>query len=341
LAIKKITENNQILLSSVGMNTWEFLVYLAAKNRTRQIIYSPLEENQNKDALINYYTEQFRLSSSLTDWRFIKIKNIKNDYLDFQKERDRLIINNADMIYPIALRPDSTLASLFNNREQSMTKIAEEYRTDYVKPDQPCKMKIDRESLNSNIDSRLNDFIIHWTRTSNNPWPGERLYDYYDAILLSGDHFPRSAHNTLTRILREKTIRASSRHYHKGISAVAFSELKPSNAINLMKWRARYREMTFEPYSIAIRKSAAEALGIKKVIYGDKKIYGSLNASDKPYFQSIGIKGFWVPEREWRHSGDIDLSVINPDDIKIIVWREAEIHSVKKCIECEVVALCH
>jgi hypothetical protein len=339
LAINSIIENNQILLGSVGMNTWEFLVYLASKNQIRQVIYLSIEESQNQGEVIDYYTGQFRLSSNLINWRFINIRNIQSDRIYFQKERDRLIINEADIIYPIALRPDSTLASLLGNIGNSKANIVEEYKTDYDNLVRSCKIEIDRKSLNSNIDGRLGDFIIHWTRTSNNPWPGEIFYDYYNAIAHSGDYYPRSAYNTLIRILTEKKIRASSRHYRKGISAVAFSELRPSDAINLMKWRARYREMTFEPYGIAIRKTAAEKMGIRKVIYGGKEKYANLDLIDRPYFQSIGTKGFWVPEREWRYSGDINLSLICPDDIEVIVCRENEIHSVKNCTEFEVLAL--
>ena len=42
--------------------------------------------------------------------------------------------------------------------------------------------------------------IIHWTRTSNSAWPGERKIDYYQAILtiryVSQNSFPYSAKYT-------------------------------------------------------------------------------------------------------------------------------------------------
>jgi len=338
-AVKYIKSNNYKLLSSVGMNTWEMLIYLASKNNIAQTIYLPAEENQDRYGVIEYYMRQFRLNPDLTDWRFVEIANIRKDYPLFQKKRDMQIINDADTVFPISLRPNSTLNSLLLNNKRSDLKIDEKYKAEYSKPEMPNKIEINRELLNPVIDKQLEGFIIHWTRTANNNWPSESLYDYYDVIASSENDYSHSARLTLIRILSENLLKASSRHYRKGISAVAFSELKPSDAVFLMKWRARYREMTFEPYGIAIRKTAAEKMGVRKVIYGDKKLYYNLTESDRPYCQSIGTKGYWAPEREWRFIGDIDLSIISPNDLRVIVWFPDEILKVGQYTDLTVLSL--
>ncbi len=339
LAVQELTDQDVILLTSIGMKTWEFLVYLAAKYKIKQRIYVPVTVEQKNIDIIAYYTKQFRLSPKLTEWYFFEIENLKKDNPFFQKERDRLIINDADIVYPISIRQGSNLKQLYDNNKSSQIVIDERFTVIYNKTRKSYKYGIDKDKLNPKIDEQLEGFLIHWTRTANNPWPDEKLYDYYKSIDNSRNDYAHSAYLTLIRILSEKRLRALSRHYRRGISAAAFSELKPSEAINLMKWRARYREMSFEPYGIAIRKKAADQIGIRKVIYGDRKMFGGLKKVDKPYFQSIGTKGFWVPEKEWRHIGDIDLSMINPNDLKIIAGNKEQIDSIKKYSKSNIISL--
>ncbi len=339
LAVQELTGQDVILLTSVGMKTWEFLVYLAAKYKIKQRIYVPITIEQKNIDIIAYYTKQFRLSPKLTEWYFFEVENLKKDYPFFQRERDRLIINNADIIYPISIRKDSTLKQLYGKNESSQAVVDERFTAKYSKTKKSYKFEIDKRQLNPEIDKQLKGFLIHWTRSANDHWPDERLYDYYKTIANSQNDYAHSAHFTLIRILSENKLRASSRHYRKGISAVSFSELKPSEAVNLMKWRARYREMSFEPYGIAVRKKTADQIGVRKVIYGDRKMFGGLKKVDRPYFQSIGTKGFWVPEKEWRHIDNIDLSKINQNDLKIIVWNKEQIDSLKEYSKSDIISL--
>lgn len=339
LAVHNIAAQNQQLLTSIGMNSWELLVYLASKFNIAQRIYLPSSSGVSNTTTISYIIREFRLKPDLVDWRLIEITDAKKDYSKFQKLRDQMIISDADIIYPIALRPDSTLSKLCTEHKKETVLISNQYVTLYNQNSYSCKIDIDKQLINVDIDNNLSEFIIHWTRSSNNRWPGEILYDYYDDLVNSADNYPRSAYYTLLRILKEKKLRASGRHYRKGIEAVAFSELKPTRAVNLMKWRARYSEMTFEPYGIAIKKKAANNLGIKPVIYGNKELYNRLESGQRPYYQSVGTKGFWLPEKEWRHIGDIDLSVIQPEDMKLIVWRRDEIEYLRNFTSSEVISL--
>ena len=274
----------------------------------------------------------------MTDWAEIEINHAQRDYHHFQRERDRLIIESADIVYPVSLRRGSTLQALIKKNDNNAV-IDNSCRTEYEKSADSCLKRVETDKLNSELDNRLDDFIIHWTRTSNSPWPGETHYEYYEAIINSNNFYPRSALETLKRILTENTIRASIRHYRKGFPAVAFSELKPSEAAKLMKWRARYREMTFEPYGIAVRKSTGLELGVRPVIYGSSVEYKNLADSDKPYFQSVGKKGFWLPEKEWRHIGDFKLDRVSPGDLKFLVLQAGEIDNLDGLIESEILPL--
>ncbi len=339
MAIQKLIGQDVVILTSVGMKTWEYLIFLAAKYKVKQRIYGPVTRDQKNIDVVEYYTKQFQLDPELTDYYFLEIEDLVKDNLFFQKERDRLIVNDADIIYPISIRKDSTLKLLYEKTDKSQVVVSEQYMVKYIKNKQSYKYGIDKTKLNPKMDTLLEDYLIHWTRAINETWPDEYLYDYYQSIINSQSKYSHSAYHTLIRILSEKKLRVSSRHYRQGISAVAFSELQPSEAIDLMKWRARYNEMSFEPYGIAIRKKIAEKIGIKKVIYGDSKNFNSLHETDKPYFQSIGTKGYWAPEKEWRYIGEIDLSKINPKNLRVIVWKKEQVDSINKYSKSRIISL--
>ena len=339
LTMQKLSGQDVTVLSSVGMKTWELLVHFAAKYKIKQRIYIPITSEQKNIDVIAYYTNQFGLSQKLTDYYFFEVENLQKDKLIFQQERDRQIINDADIIYPISIRKDSTLRQLYSKVESRQVVVDKQVTVKYEKNRKPCKYKIDYDKLNPVIDKKLDNFLIHWTRTANDLWPDEKLNNYYQSISSSKDNYSHSAYDTLIRILSEKKLRASSRHYRRNISAVAFSELKPSDAISLMKWRARYHEMSFEPYGIAINKKAAAKIGVRPVIYGDSKEYNGLKKTDQPYFQAIGIKGFWRPEKEWRFIGEIDLLKIHLKDLKIIVWKKEQIDLINRYSKSEIISL--
>ncbi len=339
LAVCKLSGLDVTLLTSVGMKTWELLVYLATKYKIKQRIYVPITIDQKNIDVIAYYTKQFRLSPKLTEWYFFEVENLNKDNRFFQKERDKLICNSADIIYPISIRKGSTLKQLYGNNKSSKADVDQQFTVENVKAKTSYKYEIDKDKLNPRIDKQLDKYLIHWTRTANSNWLGEKLSDYYKSIVNSKNNYAHSAYMTLLRILSEKRLRASSRHYRKYLPAVSFSELKPSYAVDLMKWRARYREMSFEPYGIAIKKNVSDKIGVREVIYGDSNMFKDLKTNDKPYFQSIGTKGFWTPEKEWRHIGDIDLSKICQKDLKIIVQSKEQIDLAGKYSKSEIISL--
>jgi hypothetical protein len=217
--------------------------------------------------------------------------------------------------------------------------VDERYRTEYRKSCRIFNTDITGKNIDTNIDKRLENYLIHWTRASNEPWPGETKYEYYDSIIRAKDRYPRTALDTLIRILAEKQLRASGKNYRKGMTAVAFSELPPSKALKLMKWRARYCQMTFEPYGIAFDRIYCESKNIKPVLYRPSGEYGTISEADKPYFQSKGTKGSWAPEKEWRHIGHFDFRRANSRCMKLIVRNKNEIKKMRRLTNSEIISL--
>ena len=107
--------------------------------------------------------------------------------------------------------------------------------------------------------------------------------------------------------------------------AIGFTECRPGEVIAMMRWCPKRVNWSFEPYGIAIARSAAEKMGARPVIYGTDSDYKGLTESAKPFFQSRGGDDVdWRREREWRHIGDLDLSQLPDKQIMFIVWRQSE-----------------
>jgi hypothetical protein len=338
-AVKHAVDKGCNILTSVGMNIWEILLYFASKYRAPVIIYIPTEADMELEQVKQNISHQFNLKSDLVNWRSVEVSSNKKDKHYFQKRRDELIIGDANIIYPISVRRDGNMERLLADRQKSRVEIIDNFRIKYSEASRKYKIEIDRQQINRKIDRFLKGYIIHWTRTSNTNWPGETKYEYFDAVVNSGSVYPRKALATLKKILGDKKIIASSRHYRKNMSAVAFSSLSPGEAVKLMKWRARYREMSFEPYGIAIKQEYAESIGIRKVIYGPAGQYHQLDNKDKPYFQTVGTRGYWLPEKEYRYIADLNLDKIPREYMAAVVQYPDEIEDVKEIFEAQVVSL--
>jgi hypothetical protein len=322
-AVSAASSHGGTILTSVGISSWELPLFFAARDKSSQKIFIPWERGEAISSRKKFCTEQFCLVEKKVEWHVIESGESANAPRNFQLRRDRMILNEADIVYPVSIRPGGNMERLL--LDISKQKIVEDsFRMPYQAVPRHIKFEIEPQRVNRDTDTLLDNYLIHWTRSSHTPWPGERWYDYYEAVVKSRGTYPRSGLDTLCRILEERKIRASFRHQRKRFPAVAFSALKPSEAAGLMQWRARFQEMTFEPYGIAVEREAAAEAGIRKVFYGHSDMYQYLEDEYRPYFQSIGARGFWMPEKEYRHIGDFDLKKIPGSKITVIVWCEEE-----------------
>jgi hypothetical protein len=184
------------------------------------------------------------------------------------------------------------------------------------------------------------DHIAHWTRTCHGPWPGEKKSEYYRRLLETRDAYPNDAFSTLLRIADERRIRASTRGMREGRSAIGFSESTPEKAMGLMRWCPKRVNWNFEPFGVAIHRDAARQSEIRPVTYGDSKEYRNLPDCEKPYFQSRGRSNVdWSREREWRHTGDLDLRRFDKDDLIYLVWRESDAAILRDRVKSRVLSL--
>ena len=182
--------------------------------------------------------------------------------------RDECIIRSAEILMPICVRRKGSL-------EESVEPIRSFRFRCFLLPVSISESAREQNSYELDIrdipeELHQGTHIIHWTRTSNTAWPGERKIDYYRAILGS-DTYPRTAFHTLQNILATRTVRSSSNHIPRKTAVVSFSGCPPAQFIPLMKWRSRYRQMSFEPYGIGFERGWALSHGIRPVRYLDAK----------------------------------------------------------------------
>jgi len=324
-AVKYAVENNLTLLTSVGMSSWELVLYLASKYHARQKVYVKSESSLSFLKLCEDIEKDFNLDTTLVEWCPVKVESSGQKGTDeFRTKRDRLIISEADAIIPVSIRVEGNLKRLIIAVKVQGMDINKNFECSYDGTSSSCKNDYGAKTIRDDVDGLLSEYLIHWTRAAHKPWPNELAYDYYKAVIESTDEYSHSAKQTLIRILSEGKLRASSRHMRAGIRAVSLSGLEPSQAVRLMKWRARYREMSFEPYGIAIHKEAARELGVRKVYYGNPEMYQYLEEDNRPYFQNIGTKGDWMPEKEYRYIGDLNLDSISSESVIVICRSKSD-----------------
>jgi hypothetical protein len=223
--------------------------------------------------------------------------------------------------------------------ERSGVTVDDRFSIRYERPRRRLYSPVDQSSLAITRDIPW-PYITHWTRSFNGPWPDQKLFDYYRMVTGSGENYSHSALNSLRNILQCGKIFGTSAHIRQGYNVVSFTDHHPADAIKLMKWRARFVRWNFEPYGIAIDRTYSESLDIRPVIYGTSSEFGDLSDCDKPYFQNAGEKGGdWRPENEWRYSGDLSLTGIPPDRMRIIVRKQSEIAAVESLTSSRIVAL--
>jgi hypothetical protein len=310
-AVLWIKQQGFVLVTSVGMQTWEIVLFLAVKYSIPGIILIPCSRKECYLSQCRYYTVQFGLDISITE--FLPVE-MGDESTQVEILRDQTAIGLSDCVVPVSIRKSGSMNQLLSLIDK--TKLQNKFLISYKPRSIPLYFDYTvTETVNIELTAIAPDFIFHWTRTTYNPWPDELLADYYNDIVDS-ICYPRTASKTLEHILESGRIIGSGRHMPDNERCVSFTGKQPVDFIALMRWRKRYREMSFEPYGIGIRKSEAFAGGVKKVTYIDS----SDDKKDEVHWlrQSVGKKGNWTVEDEYRHKGDFPVFMIDRKDVLII-----------------------
>ena len=165
------------------------------------------------------------------------------------------------------------------------------------------------------------DFLTHTTRSCPGPWPNESFESYADSLLESraeADHSPLGA---LQRIVRQRRLIASNRTIRGGHAVVSFTSCPLAKLPSLHRFQTHRVRWDFEPFGLCIRRDWLLRRGVRRVTYADESNWKSLDENDRPFFQlAKGDSGIdWSIESEWRHLGDLDLTGLSSDDVLLFV----------------------
>lgn len=307
-AAEAYAREDYVLLSSVGLNTWELTCWAAGNFGIPQIIAVPDDGSRSLEAVFRGTVDDFALERETVCLMFLPSKPGKPK--SFWEHRDRKLTDLAQLLVPIGVKRGGRIDSILRESGRS-ERTDTHFRAECSGPrprDAPSLPR--KEDIRRNLDTLFSEFLIHWTRASDGPWPGETRADYYKAVAESDGEYPRSGERTLERIVREKRIRASSWRIRGGHPVVSFTSLPPSEAVHLMRWRKRYARYTVEPYGIAVREDVATAAGTRPVEYIPSE--EAVQSVPDYLVQGKGAKAEWPLEREYRHLGDFDLAA-QPD----------------------------
>ena len=317
-ALDSLKNLQPLIVSSIGMSTWDFLTVSASNLNFAMELHLHLPTNLNKHETKNNIITEYNLNPDKL--YFVFYENISKK--EFQTKRDHAIIKSVDKIFPISIRKDGNLEKLILHNKN---KIDSSFQITHKKPTTTLAYNLDNVLFTEQIKLISNDYIIHWTKTPRNKWHFETLYSYYNAILQS-DNYPRTAFYALQNIITEKSIIASKTHMPKNIPTVSFTSLSPLEMIPLFKWRSRYQEMSFEPYGIGIDKNSPKANEIMEVIYYDKNEADLIFSDENKIWrsQSKGVYTHWETEHELRYLGDFNLEDIPTSDLILFTRYKKE-----------------
>lgn len=309
-AVESILSDDLVHIGSFGLSSYELSLWYAGRMGAKQIVVAPVPGHDRIDETVAGCLSDFDLDESHTGFLCFISKETPSK----SPERDRLILDFADRIYPVSVRKTGRMRSLLDALPES--RIDRQFQIPFEPPGiRPVQCTVDNpEALE--LDG---GYLTHWTRRFKGPFPGEKLADYYRSLISMNGISGCSAFHALHRILETGRIYSTSAKIRGKHQVVSFTSLAPHQMVNLMTWNRSHVRFSFEPFGIAVRKSAMRKIGARPVIYGEKSVYDRLKASDQPFYQYQGKGGKWRREREWRITGHFHLRDMAPDDIRILV----------------------
>ncbi len=328
--VAELVLSNKVIVSSIGMFTWELVTWKVGACGGKLIIVSADTKPEDVPILTNSIMHDFGLDMRHTLFLFpedsAKIQGLPSNLPTL----DCFVVALADMLYPVAIRPRGNLEAILDIFRAAPAKMDERFIVPYTKTSRkPTRSKTVVEMPKAEYLPW--DFLTHWTRAATEPWPGETRADFYASFEQGVTGYPRNALHTLRRILQERRVRASKQLVRGEETMVSLTACPPWELAKLVKWRPSLLRWTFEPYGIALNRERLESSGTRPVIYGNDDDYRSLEKEDKPFFQSCGRgKNDWRIEKEWRHLGDLDFSHFAHDEAVVFTLTKDEAAVLQK-----------
>lgn len=290
-AVEQIARFGGVLVGSFGAVHWDLQLALAAKYAV------PVELILLPEVPEGFVESQFE---NLIISNLIRAKS--------PLERDQLVMNSVDQIYPIWCRLGGTMNRLLKDVVPSI--IDRSFECSDFKFHGNCKAEL--PDMADSLAMIPENYLWHWTRTCDEPWPNETVGEYCSDLICHDSYF-HTALNTLRRIIDSRMIIGSGKSIRAKEPVVSFTENHPSQMVDHFVWRMGRHRMNFEPYAIGFPREILESRGVVPVRYGEKGSWDSMEKADQ-----------WISEQEWRFRGDFEFSDLLKQMV-VIVRDESEL----------------
>lgn len=315
-AVHHLARDGHTLVTSIGTAPWDLVLCEAGSAGAPVHVIAPAGRSCPDATEIDRITNDYGLQQGLVSWELLRSARSVGRRKDTWEQRDQAAFATADKVFPVCIKPGGRIEALLHEHSH---KVDERFRIPWQKPALPSR------AWNLTSPWRApaewpERALLHLTRSSDGPWPGEAMHSYWAAIAGSETRFPRDGFSTLCRILEERLVRASQFRIRAGASTVSLTALAPSETSSLFRWRSRYARCSFEPYALAVARDAVVRLGGRPVHYDDGAEEGEADA----FRQGRGAGARWEAEQEWRVEGDVDLSRVGPAELGAIVATDEE-----------------
>jgi hypothetical protein len=236
--------------------------------------------------------------------------------------RDALTVAVADRIMALQVRPGGHTERLLTRRE-----AADGLKPVAVRaPAETAARPPSPRPVHDNVavmrpDQVPADWLLHWTRQHDGPWPDEPAARYLDGLIMGDPTSDHSALATLRRIVAQRRLLASTRAIRGGFPVVCFTATPLALLSSRRVFRPHRRRWDFEPFGLCIDAAWLKSIGTRPVIYGDDQLWNRLSCDQRPFFQKRNAgrshRIDWSAEHEWRHLGNVDLVGL-PSDAAIL-----------------------
>ncbi len=179
------------------------------------------------------------------------------------------------------------------------------------------------------------DYLTHWTRRCDGPWPGQSEEQYLEELILQRPSADRSPLATLRQLIGTRKLLASPQAIRGGTAVVCFTAIPLGQLPQRRVFRPHRTRWDFEPYGICIRRQWLVQRGARPVQYGPAELWSALPEAERPFFQAQQSRTApraidWTAEQEWRHIGDVPLDEVPSEAAFLFVPSHAEAAQLAK-----------
>ncbi len=177
-AAEYIVEQNGIVVTSMGSTNWDLQLTLAVELSIPVILVVTKQVSQS--SFESYVSEQF---GNVLILEIVFVESIQ--------ERDSTVLDYADTVIPVWCRSGGRMSSLIRGLDTK--KILCAFYSQNKK--QLCKLKYRVGNPSKSLESLPDNYLWHWTRNCDGPWPDETVGEYCSSLLHSSS-YPRSSLHT-------------------------------------------------------------------------------------------------------------------------------------------------